>query len=85
MSTPAPPTSTAAILSLVFGLLSWVGLPIVGAVVAVVAGYRARAAIRNAGHPLGGAGLASAGLVLGWANLALVPLFFLAASFARWN
>ena len=43
MNTPGRPTSTAAIMSLVFGILSWMLLPFVGAVVAVGAGHRARA------------------------------------------
>jgi hypothetical protein len=70
MNTP-PPTSTAAIVSLVFGILAWVGLPFIGAVVAVIAGHLARADIRRADGRLGGDGVAVAGLLLGWIQLAL--------------
>ena len=78
MNTPARSTSTAAILSLVFGLLSWVLLPFVGAVVAVIAGHMARAEIRRANGALDGDGLAIGGLVLGWLHLAAMLLFVLA-------
>jgi hypothetical protein len=72
------PTSTAAILSLVFGILGWVGLPVLGSIVAIVCGHMARAEIRNAGVALQGDGLAIAGLVLGWAQLAMTALLVLA-------
>jgi hypothetical protein len=78
MNTPARPTSTAAIVSLVFGILSWVLLPFVGAVVAVVAGHMARAEIRRASGAIDGDGLAVGGLVLGWLHLASMLLFVLA-------
>lgn len=72
-STAAPaPTSTAAILSLVFGILAWVGLPLLGSVIAVIAGSMARAEIRNSGGAIQGDGFAVAGLILGWLQLALI-------------
>ena len=71
----APRTSTTALLSLVFGILSWCVLPLVGAVVAVVTGHVARAELRRAAPgELEGDGMAVAGLVLGWTNLALLLL-----------
>ena len=70
-----PRTSTTAVLSLVFGILSWCVLPLVGAVVAVVTGHVARGELRRAAPgELEGDGMAVAGLVLGWTNLALVLL-----------
>ena len=72
---PMPRTSTTAVLSLVFGILSWCVLPLVGAIVAVVTGHVARGEIRRA--PPGtveGDGMDVAGLVLGWTNLALMVL-----------
>lgn len=68
-------TSTMAIISLIFGVLSWCVLPFIGAVVAIVCGHSARSEIRRA--PPGsieGDGMAVAGLILGWAHLALVIL-----------
>lgn len=65
-------TSTPAVLSLIFGLAGWTALPLVGALVAVVCGHLARAGIRqNPRHAVEGDGLAVAGLVLGYAQLAL--------------
>ena len=75
MNTPVPRTSTAAVISLVFGILSWFALPLVGGVVAVVTGHVARGEIRRAPPgTLEGDGMAVAGLVLGWTNLALMVL-----------
>jgi hypothetical protein len=70
----APPTSTLAIVSLVVGVLSWVLLPVIGAVGAVVCGHLARREIREAHGALGGDGLAVGGLVLGYLHLALLIL-----------
>jgi hypothetical protein len=81
-STAAPaPTSTAAILSLVFGILAWVGLPLLGSVIAVISGYMARTEIRNSGGTIQGDGLAVAGLILGWVQLALILLVLLLVVF----
>jgi hypothetical protein len=49
----------------------------VGAIVAVVTGHVARGEIRRANGELEGDGMALAGLVLGWANLALLVLALL--------
>ena len=74
MNQPATRTSATAIISLVFGMLSWFALPFVGAVIAVVTGHVARAEIRRARGTMDGDGMAVAGLVLGWANLAAIVL-----------
>ena len=74
MNAVARNTSTSAVVSLVFGILSWLLLPFVGAVVAVVAGHMARAEIRRAQGAVDGDGLAIGGLVLGWPHLALILL-----------
>jgi uncharacterized protein DUF4190 len=68
-------TSTLAVVSLVFGILCWIGLPFVGALVAVICGHSARSEIRRA--PPGaieGDGMALIGLVLGWVHLLLFVL-----------
>ncbi len=70
-------TSTLAVVSLVFGILCWIGLPFIGALVAVICGHAARGEIRRA--PAGmveGDGMALAGLILGWVHL----LLFIAAA-----
>lgn len=67
-------TSPLAIISLVFGILSWVALPVIGALIAIIAGHVARGQIREARGALLGDGLALAGLILGYLSLALVLL-----------
>ena len=69
-----PPNSTAAIVSLIFGILTWVLLPAIGPIVAVVAGHMARGEIRRSNGQIGGGGMAMAGLVLGYLQIALLAL-----------
>ena len=78
MNLPARTTSPLAVVSLVTGLLSWVILPLVGALVAIVCGHMARGEIRRDPDRLDGDGLALAGLILGWVNIALMVLTVLA-------
>jgi hypothetical protein len=66
----APPTNSLAVMSLVFGIVSWVLCPIIGGLVAVITGHAARGQISRTGE--GGGGLALAGLILGYFNLAVV-------------
>jgi hypothetical protein len=70
-------TSTLAIVSLVSGILAWVCLPFVGALVAVICGHLARSEIRGSvPGSIEGDGMAVAGLVLGWLQLILVVAGF---------
>jgi hypothetical protein len=71
MNANARSTSTLAIISLVSGLLGWSFVPWLGSLVAVVTGHMARAEIRRDPERLEGDGMAVAGLVLGYAMLAL--------------
>ena len=73
-STATPPNSTAAVVSLIFGILTWVVLPGIGPIVAVVAGHMARAEIRRSNGQVGGGGMAMVGLVLGYLQIALLAL-----------
>jgi hypothetical protein len=63
-------TNTLAIVSLVFGILGWSFLPVVGGLVAIVTGHLARSEIRRATERPQGDGMAVAGLVLGYLALA---------------
>lgn len=78
-----PPMSTAATVSLVFGIIGWFLLPIIAPIIAVVAGHMARREIAASGGRLGGQGRANAGLVMGYIQLAFTILacigFFLLA------
>jgi Domain of unknown function (DUF4190) len=74
MSTPAR-TSATAIVSLVFGVICWSVFPFLGAILAVVFGHVARGEVRRS--PPGsieGEGMAVAGLILGYAQLALIAI-----------
>jgi hypothetical protein len=67
-------TSSMAIVSLIFGILGWSFLPVIGGLVAVVTGHIARGEIRRAAERPQGDGLAVAGLVLGYLVLAFAVL-----------
>ncbi|MGQ9926830.1 MAG: DUF4190 domain-containing protein [Chloroflexaceae bacterium] len=63
-----------AVISLVAGILSWVILPLIGALVAVVCGHLALKEIRESRGRLAGQGMAMAGLVLGYIQIVLTAL-----------
>lgn len=66
-------TSGTAIASLIFGIVAWFGLPIIGALVAVICGHVARAEIRRMlPGTIEGDGMAIAGLILGYLQLVIV-------------
>ena len=64
-------TSPMAVISLVSGILGWSLVPFIGSIVAVVTGHMARGEIRRAPDRLEGDGMAIAGLVLGYASIAM--------------
>ena len=53
------------------GILGWIFLPVVGGIIAIITGHLAKKEIRQSEGLLGGDGLATAGLMLGYANLVL--------------
>ena len=69
--TPAPRTSTTALISLISGILSWFLLPFLAAIVAIITGHMAKNEIRGSGGTVGGNGMATAGLVLGYLQIGL--------------
>lgn len=70
--TPASlPNSGSATVSLIFGILAWVLLPVIGAIIAVIAGHMARREISASNGQLGGSGMATAGLILGYVHIGL--------------
>ena len=70
-------TSALAVISLVFGIIGWLPVPVIGSIVAIVTGHLARAEIRRDPQGLEGDGMAIAGLVLGSAARALWVLAIL--------
>jgi hypothetical protein len=71
----APPTSGWAIASLVCAIGAWVILPIVGAIAGVICGHVALGEIKRAEGRLEGRGMAIAGLVVSYAQFALLACF----------
>ena len=68
----SPPNSGLAIASLVTGILAWVLIPILGAMIAIITGHLAKREIRESNGMLSGDGMATAGLILGYINLLLI-------------
>jgi hypothetical protein len=75
-TTPPPENSTLSIVSLVSGVLAWFVLPFIGAIAAIITGHMAKAEIRESMGGLGGDGLATAGLVLGYMQIVfcIIPM-----------
>ncbi len=89
--TPAP-NSNMALVSLISGILGLTFVPILGSIVALITGFMARKEISDSGGMLGGSGMATAGLVLGFIGVGLTCcitliaiLAFLGAFGAIWS
>jgi hypothetical protein len=67
-------TNVWAIVSLVSGVLAWLGLFGLGGIAAVICGHVAKGQIRASGGLQGGDGLATIGLVLGYINVAITVM-----------
>jgi len=68
---PAKPNSNMALASMILGILGWTIIPTIGSVAAIITGHMAKNEIKNSMGALGGDGMATAGLVLGYANIAI--------------
>ncbi len=76
---PAPavlPTSTLATVSLVAGILGFTFMPLLGTVVALITGYSARNETRSVPPRASGDGMATAGIIMGWIQVALAVVGF---------
>jgi uncharacterized membrane protein len=71
-SSTSTQTSNMAVISLSSGILAWVLLPLIGAIVAIVAGHTAKRDIRESNGSLTGDGMATVGLVLGYVQIVFV-------------
>lgn len=67
-----------AVASLIVGIAGFLVCPLVGPILALVFGYRAKGRIRESGGTLGGDGLATAGIVLGYVGLVIPVIAILA-------
>lgn len=68
---PTKPNSNMAIASLILGILGWTVIPGLASIAAIVTGHMAKNEIKNSMNELGGDGMATAGLVLGYLNIAI--------------
>jgi hypothetical protein len=64
-------TSTLAIVSLIAGILGWIGFLGIGPIIAIITGHMAKSEINKSGGRITGSGMATAGLILGYVNLGL--------------
>jgi len=67
-------TSPWSIVSLISGISSYLVLPFLGGIIALITGYVARREIKSSNGALSGSGMATAGLWLGWINIILCVL-----------
>ena len=65
------PNSTLAIVSLVAGILGFSFVPLLGSIAAVITGHMAKSEIKKSAGSLGGNGMATAGLILGYLAIGL--------------
>ena len=70
------PNSTLAVISLVAGILGLTFFPLLGCIVAIITGLMARKEIKESLGTIGGDGMATAGLVLGFIGIGLGALGF---------
>ena len=68
------PSSTLAIVSLVSAILGFTLVPVIGTIVALITGYMARSETRSIPARASGDGLATAGIIMGWIQVALLVI-----------
>jgi len=69
---PAKPNSNMAVASLVLGILGWTVAPGLASIAAVITGHLAKNEIRESNGELSGDGMATAGLIMGYASIVIV-------------
>ena len=69
---PTAPTNGLAVASLVASIIGWTAIPFLASIAAVVLAHMARAQIRRTGEQ--GDGLATAGMIIGYAGIVLQGL-----------
>jgi hypothetical protein len=75
--TATPQTEDKAVISLVLGILSLVGMSILAGIPAIILGKMSRDNIRASSGRLGGEAMATAGIIMGWISVGLAVLFLL--------
>jgi Domain of unknown function (DUF4190) len=67
----SPQTSTMAIISLIGGITGFSVLPMLGSLAAIIFGHIAKNEIKKSGGRIGGNGMATAGLIMGYGTIGL--------------
>lgn len=68
---PAKPNSNMAVASLVLGILGWTIAPVLASIAAIITGHMAKNEIKSSMGQLGGDGMATVGLIMGYASVAI--------------
>ena len=68
------PSSTLALISLISALLGFTFVPVIGGIVAIVTGYMAKQETRAVPPRASGDSMATAGIILGWVQIALLVI-----------
>jgi hypothetical protein len=66
-----PKDSSLAIVSMIFGIASYIILPGIGAIVAIICGHIAKSQIDSSRGMIKGGGMATAGLILGYIQIGI--------------
>lgn len=66
-----PRTSTMAIISLIGGITGFTVLPLLGSLAGIIFGHIAKSEIKKSNGTLGGNGMATAGLIIGYVTIGL--------------
>lgn len=74
MDTEVLPSSTLAVVSLISAILGFTFAPVIGTIVALITGYMARSETRAIPPKASGDGLATAGIIMGWVQVALLVI-----------
>jgi hypothetical protein len=83
--TPRPvesKTSGAAVASMVLGIVSWIFLPFIAAIAAVITGHIGLGSIKRSAGAMRGRGMAIAGLIMGYIQVILIPIIAILAALA---
>ena len=68
------PTSTLAIVSLIAGIMGFMGIPVIATIVAIWTGYAAWKETRSVPPRASGDGMATAGIIMGWIQIGLAVI-----------
>lgn len=71
LPTAAPRTSTMAIISLIGGITGLTLLPVLGSLAGIIFGHIAKNEIKKSDGTIGGNGMATAGLIMGYIAIGL--------------